>query len=470
MYSPLSRVIGRAPLTCAPNLTIREVLGRINEHRVGSMVVVDPATGHPIGIFTLRDLLQRVALPVCDLDRRIEDVMTRKLVTLSPEASAYQAALAMARNGLRHLLVVDGEHLIGVVSQSDLFNLQRIGIREISADIRDATGIETLVRSAGDIRQLAERMLRQGMGAETLTQLISTLNDLLAIRIIELLAPRFDLPAVPMCWIALGSVGRFEQTLSTDQDNGIIFEPPTEQEKEAIRSRLVPFAQAVNQALDACGFPLCRGDVMAGNPQWCLSLEEWRGKFTDWIVSPTPDALLNATIFFDFRPLYGEESLAGRLREWLMRVAPTNAMFLVHAAGNALTCRPPLGKIRDFVLDGDKDFPKTINLKMYGSRPFVDAARVYSLVYGVHHTNTAERLRMVGERIGLSGDDLAAVISGFYFIQILRLRRQINPTTPPGGENRVNPYSLNEMDRRMLKEAFKQARKLQMNLALRYNL
>ncbi len=244
----------------------------------------------------------------------------------------------------------------------------------------------------------------------------------------------------------------------------------TEQEKEAIRSRLVPFAQAVNQALDACGFPLCRGEVMAGNPQWCLSLEEWKGKFTDWIVSPTPDAQLNATIFFDFRPLYGEESLAGRLREWLMRVAPTNAMFLVHAAGNALTCRPPLGKIRDFVLDDDKAFPKTIDLKMYGSRPFVDAARVYSLVYGVHHTNTAERLRMVGERIGLYGDDLGAVISGFYFIQILRLRRQINATTPPGGENRVNPYSLNEMDRRMLKEAFKQARKLQMNLALRYNL
>ena len=172
-------------------------------------------------------------------------------------------------------------------------------------------------------------------------------------------------------------------------------------------SRLLPFAQAVNKALDACGFPLCRGDIMAGNPQWCLSLDEWKAKFTDWIVSPTPDALLNATIFFDFRPLYGEETLAERLREWLMRVAPTNAMFLVHAAGNALTCRPPLGKIRDFVLDdSDKDFPHTINLKMYGSRPFVDAARVFSLIYGVQHTNTAERLRMVGGEIGLVGDDL----------------------------------------------------------------
>ncbi len=470
MYSPLARVINRAPLTCPPDLSVRAVLGRINENRVGSMVIADPQTAKPIGIFTLRDLLQRVALSECDLDRRIDEVMTRDLVSLPAEASAYRAALAMARSGLRHLLVVDGERLIGVVSQNDLFNLQRVGVREISADIRQASDVETLARSARDIRQLAERMLRQGTGAETLTQLISTLNDLLTMRVIELIAPRFDLPAVPMCWIALGSEGRFEQTLSTDQDNGIIFEPATEADAEAVRARFLPFALAVNQALDACGFPLCRGDVMASNPLWCLSFAEWKEKFTDWIVRPTPDALLNATIFFDFRPLYGEEALAERLRDWLMRAAPTNAMFLVHAAGNALTCRPPLGKIRDFVLDSDKEFPRTINLKMYGSRPFVDAARVFSLVHGVPHTNTAERLRGVGEHIGLIGDDLAAVLNGFYFIHMLRLRRQINPATPPGGANRVDPYSLNEMDRHMLKEAFKQARKLQIKLALRYNL
>jgi CBS domain-containing protein len=471
MYSPLSRVIHRQPVTCPPHLTVREVLARINEHKVGSMVIVDGESRKPIGVFTLRDLLQRVALQECDLDCRIDEVMTRTLVMMAPEASAYQAALAMARSGLRHLLVVDGDHLVGVVSQNDLFNLQQVGIREISADIREAPDLEALKRAARDVRQLAQRMLRQGTGAETLTQIISTLNDLLGIRIIELLAPGFDLPQVPMCWIALGSEGRFEQTLSTDQDNGIIFEPPDPGATEAVRQRLVPFARAVNKALDSCGFPLCRGDIMAGNPQWCLSLDEWRGKFTDWIVSPTPDALLNATIFFDFRPTYGEESLADRLRAWLMSVAPTNAIFLVHAAGSALTCRPALGKIRDFVLDhSDPAFPHSIDLKMYGSRPFVDAARVFSLIYGVHHTNTAQRLRMVSERIGLVGEDLAAMVSAFYFIHTLRLRRQIDPATPPAGANRVDPDLLNEMDRRMLKEAFKQARKLQLKLALRYNL
>jgi CBS domain-containing protein len=471
MYSAVARAISRPPLTCTPDVTVREVLGRIDQHKIGSMVITDPETGTPIGIFTLRDLLQRVALPGYDLDRPIADVMTRHLVTVSPEVSAYQAALTMAHRGLRHLLVVDGHRLLGVVSQNDLFSLQRLGVREIGAEIRDAQDIDSLQRAGARIRRLVHKMLRHGTGAETLTQLISTLNDLLTMRVIELELPKFRLPGVPMCWIAFGSEGRFEQTLSTDQDNGIIFQPPDAASTESVRERLLPFAQAVNRALDRCGFPLCSGEIMAGNPQCCLSVEEWRSRFTEWIVSPTPEALLNATIFFDFRPLYGDHALAGELRDWLARAAPTNTMFLVHMAGNALTCRPPLGTLRDFVLDtSEQAFPRTINLKMYGSRPFVDAARVYSLIYGVEHTNTAERLRLAGDRIGFGADELGAMVNAFYFIQMLRLRRQIDPATPPGGANRINPYLLHDMDRHMLKEAFKQARRLQTKLALRYNL
>lgn len=471
MYSPLSEVIRRAPVTCPPHISVREVLGRISQHKVGSMVIADPRTQKPLGIFTLRDLLQRVALPEYSLDRPIEEVMTRTLVTLAPTVSAYQAALEMARHGLRHLLVVEGGHLIGVVSQNDLFSLQRIGVREVSDDIRAAGEVEALKQAAADIRQLAHRMLRLGTSAEALTQLVSTLNDLLTMRIIEVVKPAFDLPQVPMCWIAMGSEGRFEQTMSTDQDNGIIFEAADEAQTESLRHRFLPFAQAVNNALDACGFPLCKGNIMAGNPEWCLSYAEWKSKFTDWILRPVPEALLNACIFFDFRPLHGEESLSERLRVWLHSAAPTNSMFLVHMAGNALTCRPPLGTFRDFVLDNsDKNFPNTINLKMYGTRPFVDTARVFALIYGVQHTNTAERLRGAGEQIGLSAEDLAAVVDGFHFIHMLRLRRQMTPGTPPEGANRVNPYWLNQMDRRMLKESFRQARKLQVNLGLRYSI
>jgi CBS domain-containing protein len=263
----------------------------------------------------------------------------------------------------------------------------------------------------------------------------------------------------------MGSEGRFEQTVSTDQDNGIIFADDGARHADDIRAALLPFARAVNDTLDVCGYPLCKGGVMAGNPQWCLSLPEWRRKFSDWMERPMPEALLNASIFFDFRPLYGDESLAEELREWLTRAAPANPLFLRHMAENALGCAPPLGRVRHFVLDKNhKEFPRTIDLKKHGSRPFVDAARVFALAHGVPHTNTAQRLRHAGGHINLGGDSIEAMIEGFYFIHRVRLRAQMHPRTPAGA-NRVDPYALNDMDRQALREAFRQARKLQSALA-----
>lgn len=469
IYSPLSDFLGRPPITCSPGLPVREVLARINRQRVGAIVVADPASGAPLGIFTLPEFVQQAALPDYDLGQPVERVMTQRFVVLGPHVPAHDAALAMARSGTEHLLVVEAGKLIGVVSQHELFSLPRTGLGELSGDIRVARHVESLAQAARQIRLLAGRMLRQGTRAETLTQLVSTLNDLLTIRIIELELDRHAVPEVPMCWIALGSEGRFEQTFSTDQDNGIIFVPPEDGATEEIRRGLLPFAAAVNRALDACGFPLCRGNIMAGNPQWCLSLAEWKDRFGEWITSPVPQALLNATIFFDFRAIHGEAALAQELRQWLLDAAPANTLFLRYMAENALTCQPPLGVFRDFVFD-DKAFPHTINLKMYGSRPFVDAARVFALAHGIPHTNTAERLRGGARYTRLAGDDLTAITEAFYFIQMLRLRQQMDPDSPPEAANRIDPGRLNDIERQVLKESFRQARRVQSRLKLDYGL
>ena len=471
LYSPLSAVMRRKPVSVAPGASIEQALQTMDASRIGSIVVVDPSTRAPQGIFTLQDLLRRVALRSCDLAQPISAVMTTNLVTLPPEATAYQAALSMARRGLRHLLVVDRDHrLVGIVSQNDLFALQRVGVKEISEDIRSANDVESLQASGRDIRRLIDTMIAQGVGAEPLTHFISTLNDLLTLRLIELTGREYPIPDVKWCWVALGSEGRLEQTLSTDQDNGIIFEAASEEEAAELRSRFLPFAQEVNRKLDACGFPLCKGNIMAGNPEWCLSLDEWRGKFTEWIHHAEPQALLNAAIFFDFRPLYGEEALSDRLRGWLLAHTRGGPLFLRHMVQNALLCQPPLGLIRDFVYNDTKEYPHTIDLKMYGSRPFVDAARIFALANGIPHTSTAQRLRVVAEKIFFGKDNVAAIIDGFYFIQLLRLRRQQRLEGPAGSANRVNPDHLNELDRHILKEAFKQARKLQTRLALDYRL
>ena len=469
MYSPLGSLIRRQPISVPLDASVRKAIGVMDEKRIGSIIIADEEGGLPLGIFTLRDLLHRVTLPGCDLDQPIAAVMTAGVITVTPQTTAYQAALIMGRRGLRHLLVVnDDGKLIGIVSQNDLFALQRTGLSNVTSNIRDAGDLPSLQACAREIRGMALTLLGQGVSAEQLTHLISTLNDLLTLRIIELTHDEFELPQVKWCWIALGSEGRYEQTLSTDQDNGIIFDADGA-DVEAVRASLLPFADAVNRKLDACGFPLCQGGIMASNPEWCLSQEEWRAKFSWWLHAPEPTALLNATIFFDFRPLYGDEELSSMLREWLLEATSKAALFLRLMSENALQCQPPLGMIRDFVFDNNKEFPHTIDLKMYGSRPFVDAARIYSLGHGVALTGTAQRLRGAAE-VTSFGSGVEAMIDGFYFIQLLRLRHQHELHGEEGGANRINPDDLNELDRHILKEAFKQARRLQEKLRLDYRI
>lgn len=464
----LATVVRRDPVTCRPGDSIESVLQTMHDLAVGSVVAVDEA-GRPVGIFTLHDVLNRVALPRVDLAAPVSGVMSKVLSSLPGHATAYEAALEMVRRGIRHVIVVEDGRIAGVVSERDLFNLQRVSLRQLARDIKQAPSSEALVPLAGDVRSLAKTMLAQGVSSEQLTQFIASLNDLLTVRLLELEFGNVDLRGVEFCWIALGSEGRFEQTLATDQDNGIIFEAPEGVSADEARELLLPIAQRVNRALDACGFPLCKGEIMAGNSRWCLSAAEWRSTFARWIDSGDPEALLHGSIFFDFRALYGAARLAEDLRAWLNKHAQANPKFLHQMTANALSNRPPLGLFRDFTVESSGEHKGTIDLKLNGAMPFVDAARIYSLAAGVAATNTAQRLRAVAPKLRLPADELEAWIEAFFYIQSLRLRNQYAQSAEGKAMgNRIRPDALHQLDRTILKESLKQAKHLQSRLALDY--
>ncbi len=473
LASPLSAIIRRAPVTCSPETTVRQVLQIMHEQHVGSMVAVN-VRGKPLGIMTLHDVLDRVAIPQIDLEQPVINLMSMQLSTLPPQALAHEAALLMAKQGFRHVLVVEDEQLVGLVSEKDLFALQRVGLRQIGSAIRHAESIDMLQQGAADIRRMAHNMMAQGVAPEQLTQFISTFNDLLTARVVDMEFKASGLLGTPLhaglCWMALGSEGRFEQTLNTDQDNAIIFELPPGMDADQVRAQLLPVAQRINETLALCGFPLCKGEIMASNPKWCLSLEEWKRAFSAWISGGSPEALLHSTIFFDFRALYGAQHLAEDLRQWLARVASDNSRFLHLMAENALHNRPPLGVVRDFVVGKEN----TLDLKVNGITPFVDAARIFSLAAGVTQTNTIQRLRLSAARMNLHESEIDAWIDALLFIQVLRLRHHDESSaqglSDEALDNKIDPERLNELDRRILKEAFRQARKLQARLALEYHL
>jgi CBS domain-containing protein len=463
MLAPLRQVAKRDPVACAPATPIREVLRAMHELRVGSMIVVDEARA-PLGVFTHPDLLERVALAGADLDAPIASVMTRDPIVLPGEAAVYEAALAMVQHGIRHIVLVEDGKLSGVVSERDLFTLQRASLRRAAERIRAADSHDALVGAAEDIRLLARSLLAHGMGAEQLTQVVSALNDTLVRHCVEIAARRHALGG-KWCWVALGSEGRMEQTLATDQDNALILG-----DGATDKPRFLAFADEVNRALDRCGFPLCKGDIMARNPRWCLTLDEWRTTFSDWVRNPAPEALLGAAIFFDLRALAGDASLVGELRDWLLKLTAASPAFLRLMARNALQVRVPIGLLRDFVTDTSTEFPGTLDLKGMGARPIVDAARVWSLAGGHAQTGTVARLRAAAHAGMMPAEEAAATAEAFHFFQSLRMRHQHLEAPARGAENRINPDSLNSLDRRILKAAFRQTVKVQERLRLDYQL
>jgi CBS domain-containing protein len=444
----------------------------MSDAHVGSMIVTDAAQ-RPIGIFTLRDLLVRVALADFSIELPIKQVMSTQPLTLPSEAMAYEAAMLMAKESMRHVLVTKADGTLhGIVSERDLFSLQRVGLRQLSNSLKQANDIATLISLSKDIRELTHNMMAQGVAAEQITQLISTLNDLLTARIIELecIASDLQLPAschTGICWLALGSEGRLEQTFYTDQDNGIIFNVPSGETADSMRERLLPVARRINVALDRCGFTLCKGDIMASNPRWCLSREEWQQTFSNWIDQGSPEDLLNASIFFDFRSLYGNASFANELRAWLNKKVSSTPRFLHQMAANALRNRPPLGMVRDFVVGQQH----TLDIKLNGTTPFVDAARILSLACGSSATNTVQRLRDIALPLHISTAEIEGWIEAFYFLQTMRLLHQYECSKQGNAmNNHINPKQLNDLDRRILKEAFRQSRKMQSRLGMEYRL
>jgi CBS domain-containing protein len=305
--------------------------------------------------------------------------------------------------------------------------------------------------------------------------MISSLNDQIAVRILELKAPAHDLSGLALCWLGMGSEGRGEQTIATDQDNGLIFVTNDESlAPDAVRERLLPFARAVNEAMDRCGYPLCKGGVMAMNPRWCASLDEWKAAFAGWIDRGDPTSLLAANIFFDFRALWGESRLADALRADIAAHAQANPRFLKQMSDNALQNRPPLnwrGELQ--TAEGDSGV-EGIDLKMSGSVPFVDAARIFALAAGVTATNTVERLTQAAAARGVPVDEIRAWCDAFEYVQLLRLREQHRRVAhgardgESANPNVVPLAMLPDLDRRILKEAMRQIRKVQQRLELDY--
>lgn len=466
MGQSLQTMVAREPVTCVRATPLREAFSLMDREKVGSVLVIGEDETAPVGILTLQDVIGRVLLPGKNLSDPISSVMSHPVSALDAHATVADAMMLMAERRIRHVPVMDAGRLIGIVTERDLFALQRRSQRQISGAIDGASSPERLVAVAADIRAWARALVAQGMSARHVTRLISRLNDSLTERLVRLLASEAGLAMSRFCWLAFGSEGREEQTIATDQDNGIVF---SDEIGEPEASRLLNLGADINAWLDRCGYPLCQGNIMAGNPECSLSVTGWRERFSRWIAHAGPQDLLNASIFFDLRPLCGNASLASALRDHLQKVVPDQKRFLKLLSDNAQRNSPPVSLSPGLLGAVLPDAP-SIDLKLSGTMPLVDGARLMALAAGLPDTGTAERFEALIKAGIVTAGDGAAWVDAFEYLQGLRLRVQLERGEGPHHRlpNRLDLAAISELDRRILKECFRQVRKLQQRLALDY--
>lgn len=459
----LGSLITRAPVTVSPETPLRQALATMDEQRIGSILIVNHDQ-QLIGILTRHDLLKRVVLAEIDLSKSISTVMTTDIKTLETDATVEMAGDLMLQASIRHIPITENQKVVGLISERDLFSLQRFSVGNISAAIYGAASVDALVRASEHIRQYAKNLLSQGVTGHRLTSLVSHLNDLLTQRLVDITAREFDIDSTQFCWLALGSEGREEQTISTDQDNALIL---ADSVSDAAVQHFLSFARQVNESLDRCGFPLCKGNVMASNPAYCRRQADWLAQCLGWIEAGSPQDLLDASIFFDFRAIAGNDVLAQPLTEQVSQAAANTPRFMALMATNAMNWKVPL------TLFGGLDTTErggrqTLDFKLNGTALVVDFARIYALANNITVRNSKERLEAIAQlpRFGQAkGQDWVAT---FEFLQTLRLKAQIDEELIGNNPNVLDVDKLSKVDKVVLKAAYNICKTMQQRLKLDY--
>lgn len=459
-------LMGHPPVTVPARASVREAARAMTEHGVSCLLVVQD--DRLVGIVTDRDLRSRVLAVGGDPDGPVDDVMTRDPVTGGPDSAALEVLMQLTARNIHHLPIVADGRPVGVVTATDLMRLERASPVFLVGEITKQTEPAKVAEAAHRLPRIVDAMVGQDVSAAEIGRVVTSVGDAVERTLLALAEQRLGPPPAPYCWVALGSRARQEQALGADQDHALVLADSATPEHDAYFAAL---ADLVADGLREAGYPRCLGDVMATNPRWRMTLREWERTMLGWLTHPVPEAVLDASIFFDMRPVYGDSRLAEDLLSVVARATPQAELFLVHLAKAATRHDPPLGFFRGFVVEKSGAHANTVDVKAGGIGAIVEIARVFALGVGTRAVGTAERVD-AAVVAGAIGPDLGQDMrDAFELISHLRLHhqaQQVRRGEPP--DNHVAPDDLRPADRRHLREAFGVVRAAQSALSTRYPL
>jgi CBS domain-containing protein len=456
--------------TAGENATIQESARIMAANKISSIIVVNNKN-LPVGIVTDRDLREKVVAQGRDVSGHITDIMTSPLIQVDTRVFCYEAVLTMMKKNIHHIIVMKDDLLKGILTNHDLMILQGTSPLSVVRDIESRQTVEGLIPESKNINKVISLLIKEGARASNITGIITEINDRLLRKLLEITEKQFGPPPLPYCWIVFGSEGRKEQTYKTDQDNAIIYaDPKTEEESEAAKKYFAEFSFSVKDSLLKCGFPLCSGDYMASNQKWRQPLTVWKDYFSQWIYTPTPEAILASCILFDFRPVYGNFTLADKLRDYLHQKLKNQEMFLKLMSQLTIKLRPPIGFFKTFIVEKSGEHKNKLNLKFTCLAPLVNIVRLFSLENKITETSTIERLHALTGKHNIADEFGEELEHAFEFLTMLKIQRQhsqIEAGVEP--DNFINPNEISNFERKVFKESCQLISKIQDLINKKYN-
>lgn len=462
-------VCRRPAITCTPDMSLIEISRVMKEHNISGIVAVEG--GKPTGIVSLRDLRDLIADAVGAIPSlTVRDVMRTSLITIRQSDHLFRAIFLMARNNIHRLVVVDEtDLLVGIVTDTDLLRVQARSPLYLVQEIESAATVEQLRTTSLKMTGMLQYAIKLNADPQSLIQLITHFNDAFTLRLIELLQEKegIRLPE-GAAYLALGSEGRQEQTLRTDQDSAIVYRDDLP-ENDLIEIRR--FADAIVQGLESLGVPLCPGNIMANNPDWRHSVSEWKELIERWISVPGPDQTVSFGVFQDLRVQHGDEALGEELQRHIAATANNNTLFFPNMARNIIRFKPPIGMFSRFLVERSGEWRGKLDLKKGGLFALTRGISLIAMEEGVCGGTTWSKLDRLRQSGHFSANDLDLIEESFTFLINLRLRKQlvsIASGQEPG--NYVDPMVLQEKERVELRAAFRGVNTLLKILQSRYQL
>jgi CBS domain-containing protein len=462
LSEPVEKFV-RVPSSVDMNTSINAAAKLMARKKYSAILITSNADTY-IGVLTDRDLRERVVAANVNLNEPVYSIMSSPVISINANSSVFQALILMEEKNVRHIAVRDiSGSITGIISSEELLKVQRHSSSFLHHEIESVESIEDLIQLKSKIPGLFKTLVDGGAKIKNITQILTGIHDSFVEKIVNHFIAENGNPAVNFVFVSLGSTGRKEHTIISDQDNAIIYE-----DFHADQSTLQYFnklGETICNTLNDCGYVFCKGDAMARNPKWCVSLSTWKEYFHKWIVNSSPQDLIDLSIFFDFRPVYGSGELSNKLRDYLFKTAEGQAGFMQHLTKNCLSHKPPVGLLGKIIVESKGDHAETFDIKA-ATLPIIDFARIYAIKNKIASTNTLERLQGILE-IGIINKGTYEELTHAYNIllqlrfnhHVKMLRENRQPT------NFINPEDLTQIEQNTLKNAFTQIISIQKKLS-----